>query len=161
PVTHDLDTETERLIVEAMAVNATANLSRLPGEPVKTLGDTTEAALLLWLHERGIDYITHRESFQVDSQLTFSAERKYMGTLGRSEVTEMPIVYIKGAPEIVLEQCSRIRTETGVVTLDDETRLNLEDHIRGYQRRGMRTLAFSYKPVSTENELTVEELHED
>ena len=161
PVTRDLETETERLVVEAMSVNATANLSRIPGEPVKTLGDTTEAALLLWLHERGIDYIEHRDAFRVESQLTFSADRKYMGTLGRSEVTETPLVFIKGAPEIVLEQCSSIRTEEGVVTLDDETRLDLEDHMRGYQRRGMRTLAFSYKPVSNQNELTVEELAED
>ncbi len=160
-VTHNLETETERLIVEAMSVNATANLSRLPGEPVKTLGDTTEAALLLWLHERGIDYIEHRGAFQVDTQLTFSAERKYMGTLGRSPVIETPLVFVKGAPEIVLEQCTQIRTEEGVIALDEEARLNIEDHIRGYQRRGMRALGFSYKPVSTENELTVEELHED
>ncbi|HVU12848.1 MAG TPA: calcium-translocating P-type ATPase, PMCA-type, partial [Phototrophicaceae bacterium] len=160
-LTQELDREADHMIVEAIAANSTANLSRVPGEPVLPLGDTTEGALLLWLHERGIDYITHRDDFQVDVQLTFSPERKYMGTLGHSRVTDKSVVYIKGAPEIVLAQCAWILTDNGVVSLDDEQRLNLEDHLRGFQRRGMRTLAFSYKPVSDENQLTIEELAEN
>ncbi|MEP7290723.1 MAG: calcium-translocating P-type ATPase, PMCA-type [Chloroflexota bacterium] len=160
-LTRELETDSERLVAETLSANSTANLSRLPGEPVKTLGDSTEGALLLWLHERGIDYVMHRENFGVDIQLTFSSERKYMGTLGRSEVLKSPVVYIKGAPEIVLAQAGRIQTENGVETLDDERRVEIEDHLRGYQRRGMRTLAFSYKTVDDENTLTVEELAED
>ncbi len=160
-LTHELDCEADHMIVEAIAANSTANLSRIPGEPVLPLGDTTEGALLLWLHERGIDYITHRDDFQVDVQLTFSPERKYMGTLGHSRVTDKSVVYVKGAPEIVLAQCAWMLTESGVISLDDEQRLNLEDHLRGFQRRGMRTLAFSYKPVSDENQLTIEELAEN
>jgi len=161
PESRELETEIERMIAEAFSANATANLSRIPGEPVRPLGDTTEGALLLWLHERGIDYLLHREAFAVDTQLTFSAERKYMGTLGRSNVLEAPVVYIKGAPEIVLEQSTHILTEAGVIPLDDEGRLNIEDHLRGFQRRGMRTLAFSYKPVIHENGLKVEQLAQE
>ncbi len=84
-----------------------------------------------------------------------------MGTLGRSNVLEAPVVYIKGAPEIVLEQSTHILTEAGVIPLDDEGRLNIEDHLRGFQRRGMRTLAFSYKPVIHENGLKVEQLAQE
>jgi Ca2+-transporting ATPase len=157
-LSRELDLDIEKMIAEAFSVNATANLSRVPGEPVRPLGDTTEGALLLYMHERGIDYIQHRDNFQIDLQLTFSAERKYMGTLGRSVVSETPLLYIKGAPEIVLEQCTRVLTENGIEPLDAEQRLNIEDHIRGYQRRGMRTLGFSYKPVANENTLTVEQL---
>lgn len=157
-LTQELETDAERMIAEALSVNATANLSRLPGEPVRIIGDTTEGALLLWLHERGIDYVNHRTDFGVAAQLTFSSERKYMGTLGQSEATKSPVVYIKGAPEIVLDQCTSILTENGIELLDDDRRVEIEDHLRGYQRRGMRTLSFSYKPVTHENTLTVEEL---
>ena len=160
-MSRELETEIERMIAEAFSANTTANLSRVPGEPVRPLGDTTEGALLLWMHERGIDYLLHREAFAVDTQLTFSAERKYMGTLGRSNVLEAPVVYIKGAPEIVLEQSTHLLTEAGVIPLDDEGRLNIEDHLRGFQRRGMRTLAFSYKPVIHENGLKVEQLAQE
>ncbi|MCC6803840.1 MAG: calcium-translocating P-type ATPase, PMCA-type, partial [Anaerolineae bacterium] len=157
-VTRELDTPNERLVAEAISSNSTANLSRVPGEPVQMLGDTTEGALLLWLHERGIDYVTQRSSLLVDTQLTFSAERKYMGTLGMSSATGAPVVYLKGAPEIILEQCAWILTPDGVVSLDDEQRLEIEDHLHGYQRRGMRTLAFSYKPVPAETQRNVEDL---
>lgn len=160
-LSRELVSENERLIAEAIAANSTANLSRLPNEPVQMLGDTTEGALLLWLHERGIDYATQRGGFPVNTQLTFSPERKYMGTLGLSDVTHAPVVYLKGAPEIILEQSTRILTENGIEPLDDEQRVELEDRLRGYQRRGMRTLAFSYKPVVREQEATVEELAED
>ena len=161
PLTHDLETDAARMIAEAISANSTANLSRVPGEPVRPLGDTTEGALLLWLHERGVDYIQHRDGFAVDVQLTFSPERKYMGTLGCSNVTGLPVVYLKGAPEIILEQSAWILTEQGVVSLDNEQRVEIEDHLRGYQRRGMRTLAFSYKSASAENEASIEELAEN
>ncbi|MFN8449460.1 MAG: calcium-translocating P-type ATPase, PMCA-type [Anaerolineae bacterium] len=160
-LTRELATENERLIAEAISANSTANLSRVADEPVQMLGDTTEGALLLWLHERGIDYITRRSAFHVDMQLTFSPERKYMGTLGLSDATGEPLVYLKGAPEIILEQCAWIMTEQGIVSLDDEQRVEIEDHLRGYQRRGMRTLAFSYKTIPAHNQLTIEELAEN
>ncbi len=164
PLTHELDSDTERLIAEAVSANTTANLSRVPGEPILALGDSTEGALLLWLQDHGIDYVHHRTGFAIDVQLTFSAERKYMGTLGHSGVVQTPVVYIKGAPEIVMEQCTQILTETGVLPLDEEQRVEIEDHLHRYQRRGMRTLAFSYKPVmptTDENKLTIEELAAD
>ncbi len=164
PLTHELDSQTERLIAEAVSANSTANLSRIPGEPILALGDSTEGALLLWLQDHGIDYVHHRTGFAVDMQLTFSAERKYMGTLGHSSALQAPVVYVKGAPEIVMEQCTQILTETGVEPLDDEQRVEIEDHLHSYQRRGMRTLAFSYKPVmpaADEHPLTVEELAQD
>ena len=155
-----LERETERLIAEAISANTTANLSRVPGEPIRPLGDSTEGALLLWLQDRGVDYLLLRTAFSVSLQLTFSAERKYMGTLGVSAVTKAPQIYIKGAPEILLDQCTRILTETGIEPLLDQ-RIDLEDELRSFQRRGMRTLAFCYKPVAAENTLTIEELAQD
>ncbi|MCP6324539.1 hypothetical protein NL453_29360, partial [Klebsiella pneumoniae] len=38
-------------------------------------------------------------------QLTFSTERKYMATLVRSAALGKNILYVKGAPEIVMTFC--------------------------------------------------------
>src|SRR5690606_12645207 len=97
-------------------------------------------------------------AFRADEQLTFSAERKYMGTLGRSPARGERLLHVKGAPEIVLAQSTSILTENGVEPLTDERKLDLEDQLRSYQRRGMRTLAFSFKPVADDEQLTIEEL---
>ena len=80
------------LIKEGIAVNSTANLNKEGGE-VKTIGNPTEAALLLWLDAQGEDYAALRSEAVVVSQLTFSTERKYMAT-----VVDSPLLMSKVLP---------------------------------------------------------------
>ncbi|MBL8152304.1 MAG: HAD-IC family P-type ATPase, partial [Blastocatellia bacterium] len=58
--------ESEKLLIEAIAGNTTAHLSKKAGEVVKPLGNPTEGALLLWLDEKGLNYMAERESFVID-----------------------------------------------------------------------------------------------
>ena len=60
----------------AMAVNSTAELD---GD--KTIGNPTEAALLLWLKGEGENYTELRKKGKVVWQLPFSTEHKHMATL--------------------------------------------------------------------------------
>lgn len=133
----------ERLIVESICANSTANLSRVPGEATRALGNPTEGALLFWLEEQGIDYVPVRADFPVTYQWTFSTEKKYMGTLGTSRVTGRPILHVKGAPEIVLDRCATILTGNGAQPLA-EKRSEIEKALKSFQARGMRTLGFAY-----------------
>ncbi|MBK8022274.1 MAG: calcium-translocating P-type ATPase, PMCA-type [Chloroflexi bacterium] len=149
------------LLYESIAADTTANLSRAAGKPTEMIGDSTEGALLLWMEQRAEDYIAHRAGFKVDMQLTFSAERKYMGTLGLSNVIGWTLLHVKGAPEIVLDQCSRIATGAeDSIPLTQERRNELLDNLVEFQRRGMRTLAFAYKPVELGG-LDIEDLADD
>lgn len=128
------------LIAEAMAVNSTAHLSSEEGED-KALGNPTEGALLLWLREQGLDYRTLRESAPVVDQVPFSTERKYMATVVESQA--MPgkqILYLKGAPEIVMGFCS----------IDESERSSYEQKLSEYQGRAMRTLGFAYQVIEGE-----------
>ena len=148
---------------EAIAANTTANLSRSPGKPVEAIGDSTEGALLLWLEEQGSDYLSARGCFDIDTQLTFSSERKYMGTLGISRVLNaQSILYFKGAPEILLARCTMIAdgTETSV-PLTENDRVVLNSQLLGYQQRGMRTLAFAYKMTPITSETVIEDSAHD
>ncbi len=157
PLTSELEHEADRLVVEALAADTTANLSRVPGEPIRPIGDSTEGALLLWLDDRGIDYILHRVKFRTRVQLTFSAARKYMGTLGLSGATGELLLHVKGAPEIVMDQCSSVLTDTGLQPMES-FRASIEDELLAYQRRGMRTLAFAYRPILSEDDMNIEVL---
>ena len=80
------DNENSRLIKEGIAVNTTAFLDFSDPDKVKTLGNPTEAALLLWLNGQQANYQELRENATVIDQLTFSTERKYMATLVDSPV---------------------------------------------------------------------------
>lgn len=131
------------LIKEGIAVNSTANLNKEGGE-VKTIGNPTEAALLLWLDAQGEDYAALRSEAVVVSQLTFSTERKYMATVVDSPLLGKKILYVKGAPEIILSICETVRAEEGFVDAA-ERRSSIEQQLLGYQNMAMRTLGFAYK----------------
>jgi len=135
------------LIAEAVAANSTANVSREPNQPSRSLGNPTEGAMLLWLEERSVDYLPLRHGFPVDRQWTFTTERKYMATLGTSPATSKRILHVKGAPEIVMSGCSHLLDADGPQPFEPH-RAAIESELRGYQERGMRTVAVAYREVA-------------
>ncbi len=107
-------------------------------------------ALLLWLNKQGRDYLQLREQAHVLDQLTFSTERKFMATLVESPLIGKKILYIKGAPEIVLGKCKEVVLDGRQVDAV-EYRSTVEAQLLSYQNMAMRTLGFAFKIVG-ENE---------
>ncbi len=123
------------MIAEAIAVNSTAFLDNSEGKP-KVIGNPTEGALLLWLKDNGIDYLPLRESAEVVEQLPFSTMRKFMATVVKSNaVSGRRVLYVKGAPEIVMAMCKNFA--------EGVTEESLKAELLGYQQKAMRTLGFA------------------
>ena len=114
----------------AMAMNSTAEL-----DEGKTIGNPTEAALLLWLREKGTDYTKLRQGDRIVWQLPFSTEHKYMATIADMEGKRL--LFVKGAPEIVMAHCN----------LTAEEQKDIQRQLFDYQNKAMRTLAFAYKEL--------------
>lgn len=126
------------LVAEGIAANSTAFLEeKAEGEKPSGVGNPTEIALLLWLNSKGKDYMKLREEAKVVNQLTFSTERKYMATLVDSPIQKKRILYIKGAPEIVMSKCN-----LGKAQID-----KYNEQLLAYQNKAMRTLGIAYKVV--------------
>lgn len=144
------DNDISILIKEGISVNSTAYLDYSDDDRhIKPLGNPTEAALLLWLHQQGINYMDFREGTDILEQLTFSTERKYMATIVRSALNNQVILYVKGAPEIIVSKCSKVLTSEGFSPISAYRR-KIEDQLLDYQNQAMRTLGFAYKILSTE-----------
>ena len=139
------DTDTH-LLRESIAANSTAHLE----EGDEGVGNPTECALLLWLRKEGYDYKDLRQKAQIVSQLTFSTERKYMATLVKSDVTGHNMLYVKGAPEIVLKHC----------TVNEDRLTDLRHRLIGYQNQAMRTLAFACRETTDEEGTDCQQLVE-
>lgn len=134
-----VDNSQPDLIAEGIAVNSTAFLEeKAPGEKPSGVGNPTEIALLLWLNGQGKDYMSLRTQAKVVNQLTFSTERKYMATLVDSPIRQKRILYIKGAPEIVMSKCS--------LPADAIARYN--EQLLAYQNKAMRTLGIAYREIA-------------
>jgi Ca2+-transporting ATPase len=136
---------------EAAAANSTAHLD-YSQHPPRPIGSPTEGALLVWLHESGIEYMHVRDSFNVVRQWTFSTERKLMATLGTSALHAGTMLHVKGAPELILERCTQLVTPDGVQLLTDPVRSAIQDDLQSYQSRAMRTLGFAARADVVANE---------
>lgn len=142
---------TSSIVKEGIAVNSTANLNKENGV-VSTIGNPTEAALLLWLDKQNVDYQPLREGAKVLSQLTFSTERKYMATVVSSPLLGKKVLYVKGAPEIVLAHCNHVMSGNGVSTVSKH-REAIEAKLLEYQSMAMRTLGFAYQVIDNDENI--------
>lgn len=136
-------------VAEGMAVNSTASLDFSDPKSPQVLGNPTEGALLLWLDQQGVDYRQLREAASIDEELPFSTERKYMATVVRSpRLGGQRVLYVKGAPEIVLSLCAQ--------TAGDVARETIDGWLAGYQGQAMRTLGFASLPLKDDEEAIAE-----
>ena len=129
------DDDASHIIQESIACNSTAFLDDSDPGNVTALGNPTEGALLLWLHEAGIDYMAVRDASETLAQMPFSTMTKMMATVVDS-TTGKRLLLVKGAPEIVMRLCN---TVVGDITFQQIT-----DELTSYQNKAMRTLAFAY-----------------
>jgi Ca2+-transporting ATPase len=129
-------------IKEGISVNSTAYLDYSNPAKIKALGNPTEGALLLWLHDNGLNYLPLRENAEIVEQLTFSTERKYMATIVRSPLLGKKVLYVKGAPEIVLDLCNTIPVG----------KEEIHSQLLSYQNKAMRTLGFACQIIDETDE---------
>lgn len=143
------------LLKECIAINTTANLDMSDTDKIKAIGNPTEGALLLWLNTNGVNYLDIRESLTVIDRIQFTTELKYMATVVTSEVTGKRVVYVKGAPDILMNMCKTTSEEVNF----------FNDKLAEYQSHANRTLAFAYKELNdsedviTDGKLNIKDLN--
>ena len=138
------DSQTAMLVKEGVAINSTAFLDFTDKQEAKAVGNPTEAALLMWLFKQNIDYISYRDHTKIVRQVPFSTKYKYMATVVGTDDPEVVLMYVKGAPELVLKHCSKIRMEEGEMPME-VYREPVEQHLLRCQQQAMRTLGFAYR----------------
>jgi Ca2+-transporting ATPase len=111
------------------AINSTAELESREGKLV-TVGNSTESALLRWLHRAGVRYQDIRSARPPVSQELFDSRKKMMSTV--VDISGQSFLLVKGAPEILAVSC---------VPVPDLT------HIDDLAQRAMRTLAFAHAEI--------------
>jgi Ca2+-transporting ATPase len=138
------ESQTSLLIKEGIAMNSTAFLDFTDKKEAKAVGNPTEAALLSWLFKQNVDYISYRDHTRIVKQMPFSTKYKFMATVVGTDDPEVVLLYVKGAPEIVLKHCSKIRMEEGEVPMESHLE-SVEQHLLKCQSQAMRTLGFAYR----------------
>ncbi|KAJ3553351.1 hypothetical protein NP233_g12666 [Leucocoprinus birnbaumii] len=86
----------------------------------------------------------------------FSRDRKMMSVLVRFNGTGA--LFVKGAPESVLERCTSVLVEGKTIPLTPALRSTLLDRVSSYASDGLRTLAFAYV---NRNDIDASHYHSD
>lgn len=133
----------QEFLAEMIALNTTANLDFANVNAIKPIGNPTEGALLLWLNAKGVNYLGIRETIEIVDRLPFSTENKYMATIVKSQVLGQRVLYVKGAPEILM----------GLSNISEVERKSFEESLSSYQDKAMRTLGFAYLEIADDAEV--------
>jgi magnesium-transporting ATPase (P-type) len=103
-------------------------------------GDPTEVALLVLAAKAGLDREALLERYRQIDHVPFEPERKFAATVHRDPDAGRPIVFVKGAPERVVEMCERARAAGGDSGLDRGDVLRRTDELA---EQGLRVLAMA------------------
>lgn len=121
------------------------SLLRKQGEVWQLEGDPTEGALLTLAVKAGLEPVSERETFPRADSIPFESEHRYMATLHHDHQGH-GYVYLKGAPERVIDMCDSYRVQGKDLPLDREFWQGRANECAG---RGMRTLAIGMKKISS------------
>ena len=110
-------------------------------------GDPTEGALVVAATKAGLDARFENETRPRTDVIPFESEHKFMATLHHDHAGH-GFVYLKGAPERVLEMCTLERIQGEDQPLD---RAAWEAHIEAVAARGQRVLACAFRSAAAEH----------
>jgi Ca2+-transporting ATPase len=132
--------ETLLALLRAAAGCNDAELAMHEASP-RVAGDPTEIALLVVAAKGGVTREALERGEPRLRTLPFDSDRKRMSVV-RSRGAES-WAYVKGAPEGILERCTRVRTARGSVPLDAELRARLQQAGVQLAAEALRVLALA------------------
>lgn len=144
----DIPTTLREMVGFAVRNNTSAVIDTSDPENPKMLGaDRTEQAMLRFL----TPLLAQKEDISIVDKIAFNSSRKFSAT----QVTgEKDLTLIKGAAEVILENCSHALDADGnQVILSNKS--DLETEMQSLSKRAMRLLAVAITetPISDTNEL--------
>jgi Ca2+-transporting ATPase len=121
-------------------------------------GDPTEGALVVAAEKAGISKDDLEDQEPRVSEVPFSSERKRMTTIHAKDGKK--IAYMKGAPEMVLERCSKIVLDGKVQPFSRESQAKHFKVTEDLALQALRNLAFAYKELPSGADEFKEEMEE-
>ena len=150
------------VVLSGGSLAGNADLRQGAGGEWEIHGDPTEAAFLVAERKLGITERRERR-FERIGEIPFTSERKLMSTIETDhEHNDEVVVITKGAPDVLLERCTRARVGMEIVELDDARRAKILADVDTLSDAALRTLAVAYRPLaSSENREAAESLERD
>ncbi|MEV0052641.1 HAD-IC family P-type ATPase [Saccharopolyspora shandongensis] len=149
------DGATTRTVTDLSSVDRKILAAALRASPLADDGEflphPTDRAIVDGARNLGVQPSEGTSGWQLVEELPFEPSRGYHMVLGR--VGSEHLLSIKGAPEVVLAQCTHWRRDDRDVPLDDAARLGVENEFDRLARQGYRVLAVAERPATSRRDL--------
>ena len=121
----------------------------------EAVGDPTELALLQMAETCGIQKKQSEQQYPRIGERSFDSVRKMMTTVHRGDGRNF--AYTKGAPDVVLGRCTKIRINGNILPLGEAKRRRIQNALEEMSSQALRVLALAMKTGGTKEELLQEE----
>lgn len=111
-------------------------------------GDPTEAALLVVGAKAGLTQEKLSNTFERIDEIPFDSDRKCMTVLCDTKKGEI-FAFTKGAPDIIIDKCTKIYTSNGICELTEEDRRNILRKNNELAKEALRVLGVAYKKLNS------------
>ena len=122
--------------------NAFVNRDSKSGKS-SVVGDPFEASFLVLGEKAGLNIVDVRSKFSRVHEIPFSSDRKMMSVVVSSR--DESFVFVKGAPEVVLDRCVLADIHGQEVKFSRSVREDVVRSVSSFGSESLRVLAFAYK----------------
>lgn len=129
------------------------------------IGDATEVALTEFICERGLSPSEIRNRYPRIRELPFDSDRKMMSTVHRAgwtgswkgmdagEEKADRILLTKGAVDVLLDRCKKVVDKGSIRPITSQDRKRITEQNQICSQKGLRVLAFTFRPIGREEGL--------
>jgi len=128
------------------ALSSNADLKEEDGQ-WRVEGNPSEGALLAVAIKSGMDIGPMREHSPRLAEIPFSSDAKYNATLHSDREGTGHVVFVKGAPEKILEFCSHVLRDGKPVELDEDLRREIGEIGEQFAAEALRVMAGAYREM--------------
>jgi magnesium-transporting ATPase (P-type) len=150
------------VVLSGGSLASNAQLRELPQGKWEIQGDPTEAAFLVAERKLGL-FDRRARRFDRMREIPFTSYRKMMSTLVVDhEHGDRHMLVAKGAPDVLLARCTRVRVGMDEVPFDEASRRRVLSDVDALSDEALRTLAVAYRVLDAgEDGASDDELERD
>ena len=134
----------ERILETGLLCND-AEIQILEGEE-KSIGDPTEVAFVRLAHNIGMTKKDKQIQYPRVAEVPFDSDRKLMTTVNKKEEGKY-LVFTKGAPDVLLDICTKIYVHGEVRTLEEQDKEKIQQANYQLSSQAYRVLGLAFKEI--------------
>ncbi len=113
----------------------------------RSTGSATDAALLALFKKSDLSEEEIKQQYTKIREYPFDSSLKRMSMLFKGP--NGYIVFTKGATEVILPRCTKVKIRNEIFELNDEKRKEIDARVTSFAQQGYRVISFAYKLVDS------------